>query len=475
MISRHAGRNTATWLVAAAGVAALCLVFRPEINAAVSVWSSSTAYGHCWLVLPIVAWLLWERRAVVQAVAAHAVWWPALLAVPLASVWLVSRWLGIMEGRQLAALGFVLVLLLAALGWRLWWGLSAAFLYLVFLVPFGAFLTPALQGFTAGFVAVGLRVLDVPFDADSFQITIPEGVFYVAEACAGLRFLIASVAFGVLYALTMFRSPARRACFIAVSCVVPVLANGVRALGIVLLGHALGSAQAGAADHIIYGWVFFSFVIVLLAMAGLPFRELPVLDSPLPPVRATPARPGVAAAACGAVVLCALAGPVLSDRAPPTEALLAPPRLAPPPGCLAGPGGIEGAVGTWEFRCNGQTVRVVDVALSRGADPARIVGAARAAASSGLGEDLDFQVWRSAVPGSPPWMLVRARETGRIAAYAVQVDGEQGVGGLHDRLRMMRDMVAGAQGPPPLARAVRMIDATGEEDALKAVLAKLSP
>ena len=276
--------SRASWAVAAAGIAVLCLVFRPEIGAATSVWASSTAYGHCWLVLPIVAWLLWERWAVVESVSARPSVRAALLAIPLAAAWVASRWLGIMEGRQLAAVGFVLVLLLAVLGWRLWWALSAAFLYLVFLVPFGAFITPALQSFTAGFIAVGLRALDIPFEADSFRITIPEGVFYVAEACAGLRFLIASIAFGVLYAVTMFRSPGRRAGFIAISCVVPVVANGVRALGVVVLGHLLGSAQAGAADHLVYGWVFFSMVIVLLALAGLPFRQAPEFG-----VSATPA------------------------------------------------------------------------------------------------------------------------------------------------------------------------------------------
>ena len=261
------------WALAGGALLLLCLAFTPEIGSAVGTWNASTAYGHCWLVLPIAGWLLWERRAVVQAGVPVPVMWPALVAIPLVLGWLAANWLGIMEGRQLALVGLAELVLMAALGWRLWWALSPGFLYLVFLVPFGAFITPSLQHFTANFIIAGLHALDVPVEADTFQITIPEGVFYVAEACAGLRFLIASIAFGVLYAVTIFRSPWRRAAFIAVSCVVPVVANGVRGLGIVLLGHILGSAEAGAADHLIYGWVFFSFVIVVLALAGLPFRQ----------------------------------------------------------------------------------------------------------------------------------------------------------------------------------------------------------
>ena len=58
---------------------------------------------------------------------------------------------------------------------------------------------------------------------DGYTIEIPEGTFYVAEACAGLRFLIASIAFGCLYALLMYRSPVRRTAFIVISIVVPII------------------------------------------------------------------------------------------------------------------------------------------------------------------------------------------------------------------------------------------------------------
>ena len=36
--------------------------FSAEAAAAVRVWNASTAYNHCWLVMPIAAWLAWIRR-----------------------------------------------------------------------------------------------------------------------------------------------------------------------------------------------------------------------------------------------------------------------------------------------------------------------------------------------------------------------------------------------------------------------------
>jgi exosortase len=390
-------------------------------------------------------WLLWERRAVFQALPPRPAWWPALLALPLVALWLVAYWLGIMEGRQLAAMGFVELLLMAGLGWRLWWAGSAGFLYLFFLVPFGAFLTPVLQNFTTTFIENGLRVLHIPFEANAYQITIPEGAFYVAEACAGLRFLIAAIAFGVLYAVTMFRSPGRRAAFIAISCVVPVVANGVRGLGIVVLGHILGSAQAGAADHLIYGWVFFSAVILVLAAAGFAFREMPA-----PPPDAEPARlwPATALAGCAAVVLLGLAAPAASSMAFPggsaDKAAIVFPQFAAPASCVLSGTQVNGFVSTQRFTCNGQAVRVMFAVLPRGTNPAQILEAARGNAESGLAGEVDSQA--TEVEGKP-WMRLAARDEGGCSAFAVWIDGVQRIGSLHDRLAMARDMFSAGAAP----------------------------
>ena len=239
-----------------------------------------------------------------------------LLGVPLAAVWLVSERLGIMEGRQLAAVSFVEVLFLAMLGKRLWWAMAGPLLYLYFLVPFGEFLTPGLQDITTFFIRHGLEILGVPAYIDGYVIEIPQGTFFVAEACAGLRFLIASTAFGCLYALLMYRSPLRRGVFILVSILVPIIANGFRAIGIVYLGYFLGSAEAAAADHILYGWIFFSLVILLLIALGLPFREDELSTrsaSRFVEARAAVSLRGVFPVAVGIAVVAAV-GPVVGGR-----------------------------------------------------------------------------------------------------------------------------------------------------------------
>ena len=433
-----------------AGLVLLAVLFAGEITAAVTVWRGSTAYGHCWLVLPIALWLLWERRAVLRYLAPRPAWWPFLLALPLGAAWAGSTWLGIMEGRQLATVGFLLLLLLALLGPRLWWAWSPGFLYLLFLVPFGAFLTTSLQHFTASFVIGGLDFLRIPYDADSFRITIPEGVFYVAEACAGLRFLIASIAFGVLYAVTMFRSPLRRAIFIAVSCILPVVANGIRGLGIVVLGHVLGSAQAAATDHVLYGWIFFSVVILLLAASGLPFRE----DLTPAPIRRSDTTAPTSRSAWFAavpVLVATLLGPALVQAAGGGSTRSQSPwrpALTTPATCTQKPTSQVGDAAVQEFSCSDGTVAVTSVVLPPGANPARVLDAARRPALAALGGDVDTGRVHVAAANPADWVLLTDRDSGRVAAYVLWVDGKSALGGLHDRILMARDMFSGGSLPP---------------------------
>jgi exosortase A len=309
--ARSVGRRE--WITALSFLAIGALVFgyafRDEIAHAITVWNDSTAYNHCYLILPISLYLIWERRRAVIAREPRGLLWPILAMAPLAFAWLAAAEAHIMEGRQLAAMTLFELFLLAILGISVWRVIAFALVYLYFLVPAGAFITPALQDFAARFAVRGLEILTIPVYSNGMEIEVPGARFTVAEACAGLRFLIASVALGTLYGYMMYRDWGRRAAFIVVSIVVPIIANGFRVLGIVILGYWLGDAKAAIADHLIYGWVFFSMVSLILILLGLPFRQATTSfdETPRPAPRESPAaRLRMAGAAIGAMVLVCL-------------------------------------------------------------------------------------------------------------------------------------------------------------------------
>ena len=73
---------------------------------------------------------------------------------------------------------------------------------------------------------------------------VPGRSLFVTEACSGLRYLVASVMVGTLFAYLNYRSYRKRTVFMLVSLAVPVLANWLRAYIIVMMGHLSGNKLA---------------------------------------------------------------------------------------------------------------------------------------------------------------------------------------------------------------------------------------
>ncbi len=368
----------------------------------------------------------------------------------------MSERLGIMEGRQLVVISFVELLFLAVLGKRLWWALAGPLLYLYFLVPFGEFLTPRLQDVTTFFIRHGLEILDVPAYIDGYIIEIPQGTFFVAEACAGLRFLIASIAFGCLYALVMYRSAARRGLFILISMIIPIIANGLRGIGIVYLGYLLGSAQAAAADHLIYGWIFFSVVILLLIALGLPFRQDEISTRTKWTPTDTPAAPVsirmLFAVALGVFIVAAVSPGIAAALAVETVPVTTPLRIEVGPDCtiqaMAAQKGAPNAARNQLVLCGDLPMLVGWEAFSPRSTAAVVMSARRLMISRVLTEGLSER-WLESVDGTPSaWRILRSNDPSFIIAASVWVDGIPLRPGLLMRLRMAVNSLAGSAFAP---------------------------
>ncbi len=104
-------------------------------------------------------------------------------------------------------------------------------------------------------------------------LTLPNSQWSVVEACSGLRYLIACVTIGLVFAYLTYRSWTRRALFIGLSIVVPIVANWIRAYLIVFIGYTSDMQLAVGVDHLIYGWIFYAFVMCLLLWVGSRFSD----------------------------------------------------------------------------------------------------------------------------------------------------------------------------------------------------------
>jgi exosortase A len=243
-----------------------------------AIWMRSETYAHAFVVPLISLWLTWRKRDAILAERPNA---SMLLALPIgvtSFLWLLGELTAVNALTQFSLIATLVMAIMALLGVRISKLIAFPLAFLFFSVPFGDFMLPTLMDWTAAFTVLALRASGIPVYQEGLQFVIPSGNWSVIEACSGIRYIIASVTVGTLFAYLNYVSLRRRLIFIGVAIIVPVIANWLRAYMIVMLGHLSNNTLAVGVDHLIYGWVFFGVVIMLMFMIGGRWSESP--DSP---------------------------------------------------------------------------------------------------------------------------------------------------------------------------------------------------
>ena len=236
-------------------------------------WWNIDTYTHVLLVPVIIAWLTFIKARELAEMAPQA-WLPGL-AITAAGLglWLVGRATDINLLGHAGAVGALQGVVISVLGARVSLALALPIAFGVFLVPFGDEIIPPLQAITAEIAIALTHLSGIPAEIDGIYIDTPIGLFIVAEACSGVKFLVAMVTLAVLVCFTRFESWSRRAAFMAAAIIVPIIANGIRAWGTIYVAQFKGVEYAGGFDHIFYGWIFFAIVVALVLAAAWRFFE----------------------------------------------------------------------------------------------------------------------------------------------------------------------------------------------------------
>ncbi|HEX4926458.1 MAG TPA: exosortase A [Burkholderiales bacterium] len=296
----------------AASIALILALYWRTVESMVAIWYRSETFAHGFLIVPIVLGLVWmKRRELARLVPAPEFRGLALVAAA-GAVWLVAAAGEAQVVQQYAMTAMIPLAVLTVAGKRVARTLAFPLAFLFFAVPVGEALVPPLMDWTAAFTVTALQMTGIPVLREGLFFVIPSGHWSVVEGCSGLRYLIASVTVGALYAYLTYRKPSKRVIFTLLSIVVPIVANGFRAFGIVMIAHLSNMKLALGIDHFIYGWVWFGIVILALFWVGSFWRD-PMTEEEGAASEAREARPlsrsGLAAAAA-AIAGVAAAGPL---------------------------------------------------------------------------------------------------------------------------------------------------------------------
>lgn len=325
-----------SWLLLTGSTVLLLCLFWPSVASLVAAWKTST-FSHGFLILPTSVYLVWARRRRLASLSPMPTFWAFPVLALLALGWLLGELTATSVLEHFTVVAMVIVTFWGLLGTTVARALLLPLAFLLFAVPFGAGLIPVLQNFTARFAVKMLDLSGIPVLLEGRFIAVPSGRWEVAEACSGIRYLTASVAIGFLFAGLMYRTWRRRVGFVLASVIVPILANGLRVYGIVLMSYYSGNRIAVGVDHLIYGGLFYSIVLALLLWIGTWWREPEKQIEPHevnkpPATEATRVRGstkyGIIAAALFVLVVAPFSISAKLYRENPVNA--APLRLAPP-------------------------------------------------------------------------------------------------------------------------------------------------
>jgi EpsI family protein len=130
-----------------------------------------------------------------------------------------------------------------------------------------------LQDVTADVVFWIVRLLAIPAFLQENMIVLPSGTLSVEESCAGMRYLLAALTLGTLYAYLNFNSLRARLIVVLISAFTAVLSNIVRVFIVVYMANVTNMQHSLVREHLTLGWVLFGGMVVVLLLADTYFSR----------------------------------------------------------------------------------------------------------------------------------------------------------------------------------------------------------
>ena len=143
-------------------VAAVFAIFWQTSWSMVSIWLRSETFTHGFFILPISAFLIWQRRKDLARYDPAPNWWGIPVLIGIGVVWLIAHSASVLVLEQLAMMAMVPTLVWTVLGWQVTWAIAFPLAFLFFAVPMGEELIPYMMDFTANFTVAALQLTGIP-------------------------------------------------------------------------------------------------------------------------------------------------------------------------------------------------------------------------------------------------------------------------------------------------------------------------
>ncbi len=275
-------------LAFAVSALAATAIFAPILYYMVLHWNAVADYSHGFLVAPLAGFFDWERLRELRQATIDPSWWglvPLALGTAALTVGRLGTELTSMRGAFVLTLMGLVLLLLGKSAFRVLL-FPLAFLFLMVPLPQSLVNVVAfpLQLTAADWAVQALYLLRIPALREGNIIHLPETQLFVADACSGLRSLMALITLAIVFAYFFRKSWVQRVVIVASAIPIAIVVNAGRVAATGILTYHFGQKAAEGLIHELQGMITFGGAfLLLLAEAWLLSRIWP--DTPR---RATP-------------------------------------------------------------------------------------------------------------------------------------------------------------------------------------------
>jgi len=271
-------RNTKRLRLLALGLAGLCLLilYKDVIVGLVTAWRTNDDYSHGFLVAPLCAYFVWERRHRLRALDVRPSW-VGLFLVAASLFMFIAGVLGAeLFLARLSLLGVVAGSVTFVLGWAHARALALPLAFALLMIPIPAIvfnqIAFPLQLLASSVAEQTLLAFSIPVLREGNVMYLATATLEVAEACSGIRSLVSLLTVGVAYGYFTEDRTSRRVILALSTLPIAVVANALRVAGTGLLAHVAGAAAADSFFHTFAGWLVFMSAVVMMFVVQRALR-----------------------------------------------------------------------------------------------------------------------------------------------------------------------------------------------------------
>lgn len=236
-------------------------------------------YGHGYLVLLISAYMIFHNRRRLMALTPCPERRAILALLAASMLWMVAALVDIEVLQPVGLLLLLMSIIWLMLGTQALRVLVLPVLFIGFAIPVWFPLLPVLQELTTDAVFWAIRIMNIPALRLENMIVLPSGKLSVEETCSGLRYLMAALTLGTLFAYLNYVAFSARLIVVLVVAGAAVMANILRVFTVVYLGYTTDMQHPLVSDHVTFGWYIFAGMVVVLLVIDMLIHRVYLHDS----------------------------------------------------------------------------------------------------------------------------------------------------------------------------------------------------